>query len=962
MDNVTLQDGTQLDGKVVKVMRAIRSIESQGNPNAVGDNGTSTGLYQWNNGKTPVAPGGIPANFQSDARAHGLDPNDFSPANQNKVMYKKTKAQKDAGLLPDEIAALHNGASKDSDGRYTYNNPDYGVKFNTALREQGVNQQAQPVVSQSPPQPTSNPFTAESTIGANPTQPWSFNQAAVDNINQQGIKPLAGIAEGATNLPTSVGGGFQNALRAGGRELGMNTPAVPSNPSVLTGSPVAPIGYNEQGQELGPIRTGVQAAGAGLEALSYAGLPELKYLASVGKVNPVVKQLLSGGFKTGIQGAEFMGGQSLRTNPENTPEAILKAGEGFGYGTLLGTGLAGYGAAMNRLTGASKNVVSRLDSAQGNPEKFQQILNEPETQTAIKSMGIDSPQRLQGLADDAYKQFTGSVEEHYKTNNSMVRKIKDNTSKEDLHTVMEYASDHPFEIKGGKLVTQKTSDAILADQKKVGESMSSILDGMDMAGINTSIPRTTLESDIMRELDRIGSTPQGSSINKATAFKQAMNMMDNQVGKSDMVPMKAQANLKIAANERYPMDAERNTKEAAGEALGNAIRAHHDAIIERGAATGALDSKAVQAYKDLNTVWGKLDRAAEASDIIAKTTTPPKKPRFMPEIIAGLASGGYNPIVYWGTQGSAHAILNAMDRQILLGRYTPSGFKATPSQTKGLLNAVEATKADIASHIENQTAQKMLAEQSIKDAESAISRRGLSATPEVPDNYNLGQDIQMGSTPQSKYKVDTGLPEVTGAPKVYANKNEYESYTPANKLPTINMAAGATGLGSLGELLKGKDTFNRNEDERKNGIYRVNGKKVVEDDLKELGAILYGEMSNGRTPEQYKEEALKIANIAFNRMNNKEWRGKSLKEILQQDKQFQAKGNKPYTEYLNGASATTTDAKTKLKAINDVLDVIRKGDTIASANRDLNYFHDKNNDVRTFSDYKNLIKNISKMK
>lgn len=122
-DNLTLADGTVLDPQVLKMTRAIRQVESQGNYNAVGDNGESHGAYQFNKD-----------NFKNWAPEYGIDPNDMSPGNQNKVAYMKMKALKDKGLSPDEIAATWNGGHTDtSTGKFTYNNPDYGKKFHAAL-------------------------------------------------------------------------------------------------------------------------------------------------------------------------------------------------------------------------------------------------------------------------------------------------------------------------------------------------------------------------------------------------------------------------------------------------------------------------------------------------------------------------------------------------------------------------------------------------------------------------------------------------------------------------------------------------------------------------------------------------------------------------------------------------------------------------------------------------------------
>lgn len=127
MNNQLPTDSSQLDPKVLKVMHALRTVESSGSKdpyNAVGDNGESHGAYQFNKG-----------NFKSWAGQYLGDENaPMTPDNQNKVMYLRIKKQKDVEKLsPDEIAAIHNGASKDSSGRYIYNAPEYGVKFRKAL-------------------------------------------------------------------------------------------------------------------------------------------------------------------------------------------------------------------------------------------------------------------------------------------------------------------------------------------------------------------------------------------------------------------------------------------------------------------------------------------------------------------------------------------------------------------------------------------------------------------------------------------------------------------------------------------------------------------------------------------------------------------------------------------------------------------------------------------------------------
>lgn len=138
------EDLTQLDPKVVKVMSALKRIESGGDYNAVGDNGESHGAYQFNKGNWNAWAG----QYLGDTNAP------MTSANQNKLMYARIKQQKDDGLQPEEIAAIHNGAHKEG-GQYVYNNPEYGNKFRQSIAQaSNSGYQTQPNLPPAgPPQP-----------------------------------------------------------------------------------------------------------------------------------------------------------------------------------------------------------------------------------------------------------------------------------------------------------------------------------------------------------------------------------------------------------------------------------------------------------------------------------------------------------------------------------------------------------------------------------------------------------------------------------------------------------------------------------------------------------------------------------------------------------------------------------------------------------------------------------------
>lgn len=137
-NQATLPPATNLDPQVVAVAQTIKNLESQGNYNAVGDNGSSMGAYQWNNGSQPVAQGATPINWQNAAQEYLGDKNaPMTPANQNYVAYQQIAAYKAKGLSPNSIDALWNGASPDPNnpGQYIHNNPQRATQFSQALQQ-----------------------------------------------------------------------------------------------------------------------------------------------------------------------------------------------------------------------------------------------------------------------------------------------------------------------------------------------------------------------------------------------------------------------------------------------------------------------------------------------------------------------------------------------------------------------------------------------------------------------------------------------------------------------------------------------------------------------------------------------------------------------------------------------------------------------------------------------------------
>lgn len=203
-----------IDQGALNLTRAI-ALQESGNgtmtPNykAVGDNGTSSGAYQWQ-----------PGNFENDAKAAGLDPTDFSPENQDKVAYAAVKSMKDEGRTPEQIAATWNAGStiamngswKTNVGTRIINGKP--VHFDTPAYVNGVNSYYNRLASMS------------SNSGVQPTQQTEPQPSPQDDsLGTELGNRLKNLSGNISDLAAGIGGqGKQNplsdVLQAGGEIAG----------------------------------------------------------------------------------------------------------------------------------------------------------------------------------------------------------------------------------------------------------------------------------------------------------------------------------------------------------------------------------------------------------------------------------------------------------------------------------------------------------------------------------------------------------------------------------------------------------------------------------------------------------------------------------------------------------------------------------------------------------------------
>lgn len=190
----TKMNGNQpLDQNALILTKAIGLQENGGkvNYNAVGDGGASAGQYQWNNGGKPLAPGGVPANFASDATKFGLNPADFSPTNQNQVAYAKVKSLLDSGMKPAQVASSWNaglGEPNAYTGKFSNGNASSTPTFDVPSYVAGVQKYAQQLYSQQAPQPAPQtgggliPTADASTTTPPPVAPEAQHQDVLSSL------------------------------------------------------------------------------------------------------------------------------------------------------------------------------------------------------------------------------------------------------------------------------------------------------------------------------------------------------------------------------------------------------------------------------------------------------------------------------------------------------------------------------------------------------------------------------------------------------------------------------------------------------------------------------------------------------------------------------------------------------------------------------------------------------------
>lgn len=196
-----------VDRDALNLARSIGIAESGGggkpNYNAKGDKGTSWGAYQFQ-----------PGVFEARAQTYGLNPSDRSPENQDKVQYAWTKAQKDKGYQPWEIASMHNAGEGRPDAWKNHKgfNQKLGVSYDTPAYVSKVKQSYLQMQQQSQSQPQ-QPINPDSLQGDLQKRKEQF-QAGQADVQSGAISPARGLLRAAGAGAGAVGDTAMRAVSA----------------------------------------------------------------------------------------------------------------------------------------------------------------------------------------------------------------------------------------------------------------------------------------------------------------------------------------------------------------------------------------------------------------------------------------------------------------------------------------------------------------------------------------------------------------------------------------------------------------------------------------------------------------------------------------------------------------------------------------------------------------------------
>lgn len=449
-------DTSGLDQSVVALMHGIKQQESGGDYTKLGDKNnegqyTAGGVGQWSNQVNGIPQalqdGEIPANFSGDAKQYGLDPTDFSPANQNKVMYAVIAADKKAGLTPEQIASKWNSGDPNKYLTETTNKTGSVGTYNVANYVKSVMSYAQqyarqnnssaeglPQAPQAPQQQTNQ--TMDENQSVQNTQPEGLGQKALD------------VARGVGNFLFPIVGDVYNDVTGQNKKTTLQQ----IGDAALSALPFIP-GLGEAGE-------GAEAAVEGGEAAAKSGGVLSKILGST------VAKGAGVGYGAGVASNLSQGqglGQAFTPNITNIGGAVL------GGATPLV--LKGLSSTISKLAGIDPQVANELGRMATNPNPEDVSLMEKYNQAAVSHASNVRTPSVENLAADNLDAAAQKISENTQAAGQAVGAAKQAASVVPLNDASKVADTFAQEVKNrfgleiasdpeGKIIITPTSGSM----------------------------------------------------------------------------------------------------------------------------------------------------------------------------------------------------------------------------------------------------------------------------------------------------------------------------------------------------------------------------------------------------------------------------------------------------------------------------------------------------------------------
>lgn len=614
----------QVDPTALALSRAIRSAEGGDYTNYSGDNGTSAGAYQWNNGKVKLTPGQVPKNFQEGAKTHGLDPNDFSQTNQDHLAYEQIKKDLDSGLTQSQIAAKwnsglttgwenHKGTTTIAGKTISYDTPAYVAKVQKFYQDQTTN----------PQQTQSNlPASQQSSVQFNPTYPQTEQPIPQENDNTLANK-FTGRINDANQAITDYTSGKQGLLSTGIQTVGAGAGLLgDSVNSLIEHTPI--LGGLVKGLE-SSIGGGVSSflgtdAGRGiLTGVSQFAKdhPELSKDIGAG-INIVSAIPILKGLGTGINLIKDAGSLALKGAAEKA------ATEGL-TNVISSTGKGGR-SALARNPEAVKTLVTEraipdiVDGKYNVKDAFDKLqerishIDENELQTVLDKASVEQiakripleTYKHQAMADaiDQLKD-TAPIEAYFKRlqtkygdyptlkeMNEAKRIVSNNISEAGFNSPS-YSVDKIVRSTLQKSVEDGASALGLPDVAAINQKMANLIKAQDMLSY---INGKTVKSSLIGDVATIGATAAAAGVGAMAGFSpEVSGYLGNRV--TNMVGKKLKG-FSLGVLNRTGKDAERTTT---GEAYRGLVgNTKINPLKQNGLTRGLLQQSVVSKTKEAN--------------------------------------------------------------------------------------------------------------------------------------------------------------------------------------------------------------------------------------------------------------------------------------------------------------------------------------------------------------------------